>query len=336
MINKFKTIIGLNPSDNIPELIANGIDEVYCGYYDNEFNKKWPVAFTTVNRRGEGVNFSDFNLLTTETRKLYKHDIKSYITLNGYYTQEQYPWLIKNIKKIAGEHSIDGVIVNDIGILLLLKKLKFNKNITISTLATPFNDNAVEFYQKLGSTRIVLDRQLSLSEIKKIVNKYPKLEFEIFVVSTGGCLFIDGYCSFFHCLEETKNKQNNKNIMQIEKYDITTSGAGCCELLNDFSQQLYRSTGNKKHDKFNLAKTMGFNCNICMLYGLKSIKNISLKVDSRGSNGTGVTNINMLKTLLKAVNDCKSNKEYIASAKKVLMKIKKVKCNPKICLCGQL
>jgi len=336
MINKFKTIIGLTPNDNISELVENGIDEVYCGYYDGEFNKKWPVAFTTVNRRGEGVNFSSFNLLKTATRKLYKHNVKSYITLNGYYTQEQYPWLIKNIKKIAGEYSIEGLIVNDIGILLLLKQLKFKKNITISTLATPFNDNAVEFYQKLGATRIVLDRQLNPNEIAKMVNKYPKLEFEIFVVSTGGCLFIDGYCSFFHCLEKTKNKQSGKHIMQIEKYDITTSGAGCCELLNNFSQKLYTSTDNTKHDKFDLAKTMGFNCNICMLYRLKGIKNISLKVDSRGSNGTGVTNISMLKTLLKAVDDSKSNKEYIASAKKLLKRFKKVKCNPKICLCGNL
>jgi hypothetical protein len=89
MINKFKTIIGLNPNDNISELVENGLDEVYCGYYDAEFNKKWPVAFTTVNRRGEGVNFSSFNLLKTAARKLYKHGIKSNITLIGNYTQEQ-------------------------------------------------------------------------------------------------------------------------------------------------------------------------------------------------------------------------------------------------------
>jgi hypothetical protein len=120
--------------------------------------------------------------------------------------------------------------------------------------------------------------------------------------------------------------------MQIEKYDITNSGAGCCELLNNFSQKLYTSTDNTKHDKFDLAKTMGFNCNICMLYGLKGIKNISLKVDSRGSNGTGVTNISMLKTLLKAVDDCKNKNEYISCAKKILMQSKKVKCNSKICL----
>ena len=232
MINKFKTIIGLNPNDNISELVENGIDEVYCGYYDGEFNKKWPVAFTTVNRRGEGVNFSSFNLLKTATRKLYKHNVKSYITLNGYYTQEQYPWLIKNIKKIAGEYSIEGLIVNDIGILLLLKQLKFKKNITISTLATPLNDNAVEFYQKFGATRIVLDRQLNLNEIIKMVNKYPKLEFEIFVVSTGGCLFIDGYCSFFHCLEKINNKQTGKNIIvaalvSVSKY-VTSNVTGVC------------------------------------------------------------------------------------------------------------
>ncbi len=332
MINNFKTIIGLNTNDDISGLIKNGIDEVYCGYYDNEFNKKWPVSFTTVNRRGEGVNFASFNLLKTATRKLHKHGIKSYITMNGYYTQEQYRWLVKNIQKISLEKSIEGIIANDIGLLVLLKQLKFKKHITISTLGTAFNSNAVCFYKKFGASRIVLDRQLNVREIKKTALKYPELEFEVFVVSTGGCLFIDGHCSFFHCLEKPADKIKHK-IVRIEKYDTTTAGAGCCELLNCFSQKQY-STPGSTNIKFNLSQTMGFNCNICMLYKLKNIRNISLKVDNRGSNGSGVTGIEMLKELLDHVEKSNKYKQYVSCAKKTLLKFKKVKCNPKICLCG--
>ena len=53
-----------------------------------------------------------------------------------------------------------------------------------------------------------------------------------------------------------------------------------------------------------------------------------------GPNGAGKST--MLKMLLKAVDGCKSNEEYITSAKKLLKQFKKVQCNPKICLCGNL
>ena len=331
MINKFKIVTGLTPQDEISTVIKDGIDEVYCGYYDSRFNKKWPVAFTTVNRRGEGVNFKNFKDLAAKTRQLFKRGVKSFVTFNGCYTEEQYSWLIRNIKKTETEKSIEGLIVNDIGLLLLLKKLKYKKNITISTLASAFNSSAVDFYKKFGASRIVLDRQLTAAEIIETAVKYPELEFEVFVVSTGGCLFIDGYCSFFHCLEKPE-KIIKGQILHIRKYDITTSGAGCCELLNCFSKKQYSS--NTQTQRFSLSKTLGFNCNICMLYKLKNIKNISLKIDSRGANGTGVTGIEMLKDLLNAAEKSKNQKQYAAFAKKTLMKFKKIKCNPAICLCG--
>ena len=68
------------------------------------------------------------------------------------------------------------------------------------------------------------------------------------------------------------------------------------------------------------------------MYKLKKIKNLALKIDSRGSNGSGVTNINMLNELISTVNSSIDDNEYIKKAKEILYKYKKVKCNPKICL----
>ena len=330
--NKFKVIIGFNPSDTIEFLKRNNIKEVYCGYYDKNLEKKWPVSFGCINRRGEGVNFSSWKGLLKFTKTAYKNNIKVYFTLNShYYVKEQYPWLKQLIIKIKKENSISGIIVNDLGLLLLINKLKFNKDITISTLATAFNSNAINFYKKFGANRIVLDRQLTPKEIVELANIHKDTEFEIFVISTGGCLFIDGYCSLFHCFEQLKEQKDLGKLIKAKKYDLITAGAGCCTVLNNFSNKDFNVISNNKH-KFEISKTLGFSCNNCMLYELRNIKKIALKIDSRGSNGSGVTNINMLNELVFAINSSINKKEYMKKAKEILYKYKKVKCNAKICL----
>ena len=330
--NKFKVIIGFTPYDTIEFLKQNNIKEVYCGYYDKNLEKKWPVAFGCINRRGEAVNFSSWTDLINFTRRAYKNNIKVYFTLNShYYIKEQYSWLKQLITKIKKEKSISGIIVNDLGLLLLLNQVKFDKDITISTLATAFNSNAINFYKRFGASRIVLDRQLTPKEIIELANIHKDMEFEIFVLSTGGCLFIDGYCSLLHCFEQLKDKKDFGKLIKAKKYDLITTGAGCCTVLNSFSDKDFNIiSGNKQ--KFEISKTLGFSCNICMLYELKNIKNISLKIDSRGSNGSGVTNINMLNELVLALNHSTNKEEYVKKAKEILYKYKKVKCNPKLCL----
>ena len=331
--NKFKVVIGFNPSDTIEFLKQNDIKEVYCGYYDKSLEKKLPVSFGCINRRGEGVNFSSWKNLISFTRTAYKNDIKVYFTLNShYYVKEQYSWLRQLIIKIKKEKSISGIIVNDLGLLLLIKRMKFNKEITISTLATAFNSKTIDFYKQwFGVNRIVLDRQLTPDEIMELADSHKEMEFEIFVISTGGCLFIDGHCSLFHCFEQLKEKKYFGEFIKAKKYDLITAGAGCCTVLNNFNNKDFRIVSDNKR-KFEISKTLGFSCNICMLYKLKDFTNISLKIDSRGSNGSGVTNINMVNELIEAVNSSTNNKEYIKKAKEILYKYKKVKCNSKLCL----
>ena len=120
-------------------------------------------------------------------------------------------------------------------------------------------------------------------------------------------------------------------MIKAKKYDLVTAGAGCCTVLNNFSSKDFNVLSTNKQ-KFEISKTLGFSCNICMLYELKNIKNLALKIDNRGSNGSGVTNINMLNELVLAVNSSINKEEYIKKAKEILYKYKKIKCNSKICL----
>lgn len=330
--NKFNVVVGFTPYDTIEFLKQNNIKEVYCGYYDKNLEKKWPVSFGCINRRGEGVNFSSWTDLIKFTKSAYKNNIKVYFTLNShYYVKEQYSWLKQLITKIKKENSITGIILNDLGLLLMINQMKFNKDITISTLATAFNSNAINFYKQFGANRIVLDRQFTPKEIMELANSHKDMEFEIFVLSTGGCLFIDGYCSLFHCFEQLKEQKDFGKMIKAKKYDLITTGAGCCTVLNNFSSKDFNVLSTNKQ-KFEISKTLGFSCNICMLYELRNIKNLALKIDNRGSNGLGVTNINMLNELVSAVNSSIDKEEYIKKAKEILYKYKKVKCNSKLCL----
>jgi putative protease len=124
-----------------------------------------------------------------------------HVTLNApFYTQAGMDYLIKLAEKLISELEIDGLIVSDLNFLMRLAGEKFPVNLHLSSLASCINSRAVELYQSLGIKRIILPRQLQLSEIKRIVTQTSSpMEFEVFAVNDG-CFFEEGFCQTTHAL----------------------------------------------------------------------------------------------------------------------------------------
>lgn len=171
------------------------IKNIYVGFYDEESEKKWPITFFTVNKRGSYSNFFGEENFIRLNEEALKRNISVYVTFNSQYKKAQMDWLLKAIKFVSIFPSVKGIIVGDINLLLKLKEIGYNKTITISTIGNVFNDYAIEFYTSLGATRFVFDRQTTAKEILCFLNKYPMYEYEIFLQLGIGCSFIDGYCN---------------------------------------------------------------------------------------------------------------------------------------------
>lgn len=315
---KLKILPGFTPTDSFDILKKYKIKNVYVGFFDENSENKWPVAFNTINRRGEGASFYGIKEFEVFAKKAQKNNINVYVTFNVYYSKKQLNWILKSIQKISKLQPVKGIIVTDINLLLLLKKTKYNKEIIISTLANIFNSYAIEFYASLGSNRFVLDRQQTAKEILDIIRKYPQYQYEIFFLMGDGCFFIDGYCSSMHTQEISTTKRYNTSIK-------TTL---CMKILEQ----------NKLKDKKFQNKMLPYKCNICLLYYLKDFDNVNLKIPNRTiTNSTGSK---IMDDILELDNYLSSNnvsfKQFHTFCRKFLKKNKNISCNKNICLCRDL
>lgn len=181
MRKKHPKIELLAPAGSLEKLkyaFLYGADAVYCGIPD-------------VSMRARINTFTRENLAEAAE---YAHalDKKIYVTLNIYAHNYHLPIVEKHLKFLR-KIKVDGVIVSDPGILILVKKHLPKVDIHLSTQANTTNWQAAKFWYELGVKRIVLAREVTLEDIREIHKHVPKLELEYFVHGAM-CMSYSGRC----------------------------------------------------------------------------------------------------------------------------------------------
>ena len=92
----------------------------------------------------------------------------------------------------------DALIMADPGLIDLVRETWPEMPIHLSVQANTVNFAAVRFWQKLGISRIILSRELSLDEVAEIRQQCPDIELEVFVhgalcVAYSGRCLLSGY-----------------------------------------------------------------------------------------------------------------------------------------------
>ena len=92
----------------------------------------------------------------------------------------------------------DALIMADPGLIMMVREKWPQVPIHLSVQANTVNFMAVKFWQKVGVTRIILSRELSLDEIAKIRQECPDMELEVFVhgalcIAYSGRCLLSGY-----------------------------------------------------------------------------------------------------------------------------------------------
>jgi putative protease len=218
----------LAPAGNFAMLSAAvnaGADAVYFGL--KEFNM-----------RAGARNFS-FRDLKKINEICAKKKVKKYLTLNTIIFENELGKVERIIKKLRGK--VDAIICWDLSVVNLCKKYKIPFH--ISTQASISNSSSAKFYEKLGAERIILARELSLEQIKKI-SKKVKAEIECFChgamcVSVSGRCFTSqflcgksanrGECSH-PCRREYKivDLTDSKNELVLENNRVMSAKDLCC------------------------------------------------------------------------------------------------------------
>lgn len=159
--------------------VKNGTDAIYFGV-------------DKLNMRAKAKNFS-LNELNDVVDFCHKNNVKTYLTVNSIILENDSEDL-NNILDSAKSAKVDMIICWDIAVIQKCKELGLP--FCISTQASISNFQATEFYASLGAKRVVLARECSLEEIKKIKAK-TKIEIETFVHGAM-CIAVSGRCFLSH------------------------------------------------------------------------------------------------------------------------------------------
>ncbi len=186
-------------------VVKAGADAVYFGV-------------EKLNMRAKASNFESDNLpeLTSYCKE---NNVRTYLTLNTIIYEEELDQLRDIILK-AKEAGVDRIICWDFSVVQLCKEA--GMPFCISTQGSVSNSLAANFYKEMGAERIVLARECSLEDIKK-VRALTDLEIEVFVHGAM-CIAVSGRCFMSHHLFD-KSANRGECIQpcrrEYEVYDPT-------------------------------------------------------------------------------------------------------------------
>ena len=177
---------------NLPELLcpAGSVDALHAAI-DGGADAVY-MGGTSFNARINAKNFT-FEDMRECADLSHKYGAKLYQTLNIQVYDKEIDTFIRDAYKSA-ECGVDAFIVADMGAAQLLSKYIPEIPLHASTQLSIHNSDGARIAQKLGFTRLVPARELSIENIKTLVDSTP-LEIEIFVHGAL-CVSHSGQCLF--------------------------------------------------------------------------------------------------------------------------------------------
>lgn len=182
MILNRKSVELLSPAGTWDALVAgveSGADAVYLG--GKHFNM----------RMHEGdFNFDD-EMLKEAIAYAHAHDVRLYITLNNLISDEEIPALREYLAYLS-EIKPDALLVQDFAVLELVHEMGIDIPIHTSVMMNTHNEHAIEKLKEYGITRIVVGREMTLSELS-LFRERTGIEVEYFMHGDM-CISESGQC----------------------------------------------------------------------------------------------------------------------------------------------
>ncbi len=188
--------------------------------------------------RNFAPNF-DLDELVSAISLCHVYGVKVYVTVNTLIKENEVNRFMNYIDFLH-QNNVDAIIVQDLGMLDLIRKTYPNLEIHASTQMHIHNLNGVKICEKLGIKRVVLARETNIDLIKEI-RKKTSLELEVFVHGalcisySGQCLMSSliggrsgnrgmcaGTCRLPFDVIDKNNKKLNKNSYPLSTKDLYT------------------------------------------------------------------------------------------------------------------
>lgn len=237
-----KAVELLAPAGDITRAILAmdyGADAIYLGGKD-------------FSLRAHAINFTDDEMRQI-VETAHQRGKKVYVTVNIMPRNDDFAQIIDYAKRLQNLQ-VDAVIVSDLGVMKVFRD-NTTVPIHVSTQANVTNAYTALEYVRLGAERIVLARELSISEIKTICQAVQgQAEIEVFVhgamcVSYSGRCLLSNYmtnrasnrgecahaCRYSYALQEAKRPNEYWPIEEDERGTYILNSRDLCliEHLNE-------------------------------------------------------------------------------------------------------
>jgi len=162
--------------DKLKVAVLYGASAVYVG--GQKFGLRTAADNFTLDELTEGVCFA------------HAHGSKVYVVLNSFLHDKdlsELPEFVAHLEAIK----VDAVIVSDLGVVQTVRDLS-TIPIHVSTQASTLNVEAAKLWKKMGATRIVLGREVSIKEAG-IIKRQAGVEVELFIHGSM-CMAYSGNC----------------------------------------------------------------------------------------------------------------------------------------------
>ena len=217
-MKKIELLSPAGSMDALKAAIHNGADAIYLG--GKKFGARAFAQNFSVNELIEAINYAHI------------YNVKIYTTVNTIIYEDEFENALDFIEFLY-KNNVDAVIMQDIGLMYEAHKRFPGLIIHASTQCHNHNIENIEFFKSIGVKRVILDREMSLEEIKKL---NTDMEIEIFIhgalcISYSGCCLMSylgggrsgnrGECTGC-CRLPYKLIENNKEHKANGEYLIST------------------------------------------------------------------------------------------------------------------
>ncbi|MCD4810176.1 MAG: U32 family peptidase [Methanosarcinales archaeon] len=174
-------------SDHIPELVAGVRNPATLSVCKDHADAVYfSIDRFSLRARARDITLDNLDMFVEQVRD---SGLKAYLAVNTVIYPEDLP-AVDAIVEAAAIAGIDSVIAWDPAVIN--KSVECGLDLHISTQANVSNWQTAEFYRKLGASRVILSRELTLEQIKDI-RQHTDMELEVFVHGAM-CQAISGRC----------------------------------------------------------------------------------------------------------------------------------------------
>lgn len=243
-MNNHELLIPAGDMDSLRQAVYNGADAVYLGC-------------KLFGARKFAKNF-DNDEIVEAIKFCHLYGVKIFVTMNTLVKNDEVDTFISQAKFLH-EHGVDALIVQDFGMICLLREMFPNLEIHASTQFNNSSYDTCKLLYDIGVKRVVFSRELTIDQIDNIdvpIEKEAFIHGALCISYSGNCLMSSmlggrsgnrGECA--GCCRMKFNLLDNKNILEKDKYLLSTkelNTSSCIDRLLNSSIYSFKIEGRMK------------------------------------------------------------------------------------------